>query len=136
MSAGQNLAYAIVQVVHNFGAVAAVGGSFAAMKFRDVDTRRRLAGVALAGWGTQAASGAAFGATSYYFYHQLPDIAGVAVAALAVKIVCVAIGFLLLATYLFRSNRWAPAKMDAAWTASAALAITALSAAAFLRWFS
>ncbi len=136
MSSGQNLAYAIVQVVHNFGAVAAVGGSFAAVKFRDVNTRRRLAGVALAGWGTQAASGAAFGATSYYFYHRLPDIAGVAVAALVVKIVCVAIGFLLLATYLFRSDRWPPAKMDAAWTASSALAITALSAAAFLRWFS
>ena len=136
MSTAQNLAYAIVQVAHNFGAVAAVGGSLAAVKFRGVDTRKKLAWLALAGWGTQAASGAAFGAVSYYFYHQFPDIAGIAVVALAIKMACAATGFLLLATYLFRSADWTAARMNAVWIASSALAVTALSAAAFLRWFS
>jgi len=136
MSATQNLAYAIVQVAHNLGAVAVVGGSFAAMKFRGVDIRKKLAWIALTGWGTQAASGAAFGAVSYYYYHQFPDISGVAVAALVIKMVCVAIGFLLLATYLFRGINWPVAKTNLVWIASATLAVTALSAAAFLRWFS
>ncbi len=136
MSATQNLSYAIVQVAHNFGAVAAVGGSLAAIKFRGVETRKNLAWLALAGWGTQAASGAAFGAVSYMFYNQFPDISGIAVVALAIKIFCVAIGFLLLAMYVFRSADWPVARMNAVWIISSVLAVTALTAAAFLRWFS
>lgn len=136
MSATQNLAYAIVQVAHNFGAVAAVAGSVAATKFRDVGTRRKLAWTALAGWGTQAFSGAAFGAVSYYFYHRFPDIAGIAFTALEIKMACAAIGFLMLATYLFRSGGWDAQRSDAVWLASSALAVTALCAAAVLRWFS
>jgi hypothetical protein len=136
MSATQNLTYAIVQVAHNFGAVAVVGGSLAAMKFRGVDTRKKFAWLVLGGWGTQAASGAALGAVSYYFYHRFPDISGIAVVALGIKMVCVVMGFLLLGTYLCRSAGWTPARMNAVWIASSALAVTALSAAAFLRWFS
>ena len=136
MSATQNLAYAVIQVVHNFGAVAAVGGSLAATKSSSVDTRNKLARLALAGWGTQGASGAAFGAVSYYFYHRFPDISGIAVAALMVKMACAATGFLLLAAYLFRAGSWPEEKRSRAWFASSALAVTALSAAAFLRWFS
>ena len=136
MSATQNLAYAIIQVAHNFGAVATTGGSLAAVKFRGMDTRKLLARVALAGWGTQALSGATFGAVSYYFYGQFPDIAGIAVAALFIKMACAATGFLLMATYLLRSNNWTTARINSAWVASSVLAVTALSAAAFLRWFS
>ena len=136
MSATQNLAYAVIQVVHNFGAVAAVGGSLAATKSSSVDTRNKLAWLALVGWGTQGASGVAFGAVSYYFYHQFPDISGIAVAALVVKMACAATGFLLLAVYLFRGGIWPEEKRCHAWFASSALAVTALSAAAFLRWFS
>lgn len=136
MSATQNLAYSIVQVAHNFGAVAVVGGSLAAVKFRGVDTRKKFARLALAGWGTQAVSGAAFGAVTYYYYHQFPDIAGIAIAALLVKMACTGMGLLLLAIYLSRCDQWAVARMNAVWIASSALAVTALSAAAFLRWFS
>ena len=136
MSATQNLAYAAIQVAHNFGAVAVAGGSLAAVRFRSMDTRRKLAWLALAGWGTQAVSGAAFGAVSYYFYHRFPDISGVATTALEIKMACVAIGFLLLAAYLFRSNNWGMARMNTLWIASSALAVTALASAAFLRWFS
>ena len=137
MSATQNLAYAVIQVVHNFGAVVAVGGSLAATKSSSVDTRNKLARLALAGWGTQGASGAAFGAVSYYFYHRFPDISGIAVAALVVKMACAATGFLLLAVYLSRGGNWPEEKRSRAWFASStAFAVTALSAAAFLRWFS
>ena len=136
MSATQNLTYALAQVAHNFGAVAAVGGSLGALKFRGVDSRRWLARLALAGWAIQALSGAAFGTASYIFYHQFPDIAGVAVAALVIKILCAICGFVLLALYLFRSEHWTVSGMNLAWIASSALTATALTAAAFLRWFS
>lgn len=136
MSTTQNLAYSIVQVAHNFGALATVGGSLAATKFASVETRRRLAKLVFAGWSIQGASGASFGAVSYYFYHQFPDISGVALAALFLKMACVASGFVLLATYLYRADRWPESSRRLAWLGSSLLAITALTAAAFLRWFS
>ena len=58
MSFYQNLNYAIVQVAHNFGAVAVVGGSLAALKFRGEVARSELARIVLAGWVTQGVSGA------------------------------------------------------------------------------
>lgn len=136
MSATQNLAYSVVQTVHNFGAVAAVGGTLAAVKFRSIDIRKTLARLALAGLATQAASGAAFGAVSYFFYHRFPDIAGIAILALAIKIFCVIIGFLWLAAYLFQGCNWTAAKTNVMWIALSLLTVTALTAAAFLRWFS
>jgi hypothetical protein len=136
MSFTQNLSYAIVQVAHNFGAAAVVGGSLAATLLKKTVTRKKLGWLVLAGWGTQAASGAAFGAVSYYFYHRFPDIAGIAVDALAVKMVCVSIGIVLLTAYLFRGSRWQENKQDAVWFVSSALAVVALSSAAVLRWFS
>jgi hypothetical protein len=136
MSATQNLTYAVIQVVHNFGAAATVGGSLAAIKFRGVDTRKTMARLVLGGWAAQAVSGAAFGGVSYYFYHRFPDISGIAVDALVIKMLCVAIGFLLLAAYLFRSDNWSVARINGAWIASSSLAVIALSSAAFLRWFS
>ena len=136
MSNAQNLTYAVVQVVHNFGAMATVGGSLAAIRFRSLETRIKLARLALGGWVTQGVSGAAFGAVSYYFYRQLPDIAGIAVIALFIKMACVAVGITLLTTYLLRSKSWSEAATQNAWLASSALAIAALTAAAFLRWFS
>lgn len=136
MSATQNLVYSVVQVAHNFGALAAVGGSFAATKFHSIETRTKLAKLVLAGWATQAISGGAFGATSYYFYHRLPDIAGIAVLALYLKITCAVLGFGLLAVYLLRNDSWQEESRRKAWLASTMLGMTALTAAAFLRWFS
>lgn len=136
MSASQNLAYATVQVVHNFGAVAVVGGSLVAMKFRETDTRTELAIVVLAGWSMQALSGAGLGAISLYYYHHFPDIAGIALAALVIKMCCAVSGFLLMATYLFRSSNWTESRLDHFWILASMLAILAISAAAFLRWFS
>lgn len=134
----QNLAYALTQVVHNFGAVATVGGAMAARwpvraGARD---RRRFAWLVLVGWAAQAVSGFAFGTISYASYGQLPDIHGIAVAALGLKMACAATGLVLTATYLRREDRWTERGRDAAWLLLIALAATALTAAAFLRWFS
>lgn len=136
MSNAQNLAYTVVQIVHNFGAVAAVSGSLAAAVNANEGARKKFAWLTLAGWGTQAASGAAFGLVSFFFFHRFPDIAGVAVIALVIKILCAATGFLLVAVYLFRGSSWAERTKSRVWYASSALSVIALSAAAFLRWFS
>ena len=134
----QNLAYALTQVAHNFGAVAVAGGAvFARWPARQArDTRRRLAWLVLAGWALQAASGAGFGAVSYAYYGRFPDIHGIAVAALLTKMACAAAGLVLGAAYLKLESGWPEARRDAAWTGLAALAAAALAAAAFLRWFS
>ena len=132
----QNLAYALVQLVHNFGAVAVVGGAVAARWLaRDAPaTQRRLAWLVLGGWLAQAASGASFGAISYHFYGQFPDLHAIARAALLVKLACAA-GGILLAAYLRRAAGWLPARRGTVWTMLLALGVTALASAAFLRWF-
>lgn len=136
MSTTQNLSYSVIQVVHNFGAVAVVGGSLAALRLREKAARRKLGYLALAGWLTQAASGATFGIVTYYYHHQLPDISGIATYALGIKMICATLGILMLAAYLWRSASWTEQGRNRVWHSSSALAITALSAAAFLRWFS
>ncbi len=90
----ENLAYAGVQLVHNFGAVAVVGGAAAGRWLApgDAGAHRRLAWLVLAGWAAQAASGALFGAVSLYYYGALPDIHGVAVAALRIKVAAAVVG--------------------------------------------
>jgi hypothetical protein len=136
MSAAQNLSYSVIQVVHNFGAVATVGGSIVATRLRDNVTRRRLALLVLIGWLTQAISGATFGMVTYYYYQRFPDISGIAVDALGIKMACAALGILLLSFYLWQSARWEIQAKNQAWILSSVLAVTAISAAAFLRWFS
>ena len=131
------MAYALVQLVHNFGAVAVVGGAFAAcwLARETPATQRRLAWLVLGGWLAQAASGAGFGAISYHFYGQFPDIHAIARTALLIKLACAAGGVLLAAGYLRRAADWQPARRGAVWNMLLALGVTALASAAFLRWF-
>jgi len=132
----QNLLYAIVQAVHNFGAVAVVGGGLGGLILKDAVARKKLAWLALAGWVTQAASGATFGAVTVHFSHKFPDIGDIAWTALYIKMACAAAGFVLLAIYLFWGANWPEGKRNAVWVASTVFAFTALSAAAVLRWYS
>ncbi len=136
MSTAQNLAYSVVQIAHNFGAVAALAGSLAATAIKEQRDQKNLAWVAFAGWCTQGASGAAFGAVSYYFYHRFPDISGIAMDALLVKIACAIAALAMLAAYLALGARWTSSGRNSVCVASSVLSITALSAAAVLRWFS
>lgn len=133
----QNLAYALVQLAHNFGAVAVTGGAVAGWMMQRGDGRpqRALAWLVLAGWTLQAASGAGFGLISLASYGRLPDLHGVAVAALAIKASCATLALLLSALFLKLAGEWPAARRRQAWGALVGLAATALSAAAFLRWF-
>ena len=130
----QNLAYAATQIVHNFGAVAVVGGAACALARRDALAQRRLAWVVLIGWATQAASGATFGAISFYNYGKFPDIHGIAVVALGVKMSSAALGFFLAAWQLFAHPSASPRRRG--WLVLFGLGVLALSSAAVLRWFS
>jgi hypothetical protein len=131
----QNLIYALIQVIHNFGAAAIVGiGVYETWIVRGPG--RPLAWLLAIVWALQAASGALFGAVTYYYDRQLPDIHGVAVDALAIKIICVTAGFVLAVSYAKWGSGWSAQKCRIFWGASFALGAAALSAAAFLRWFS
>lgn len=136
MSATQNLIYSAVQVAHNFGAVAVVGGAFGGVTAQSPGLRKTLARIALGGWLVQALSGATFGAVSYSYYGKLPDIGDIAWTALFVKMTCVVAGIVLLAAYLARGANWPEGSRNNTWRATLVLAVTALSAAAVLRWFS
>lgn len=134
----QNLSYSAIQVVHNFGAVAVVGSAVYALGLgpRLAGMRKPLSWIMLAGWAAQVASGAAFGGVSWLYYGRFPDIHGIAVAALLIKMACAAAGLILVTAYLYHGVGWSERARQATWRALAMLAATALTAAAFLRWFS
>jgi hypothetical protein len=134
----QDLGYALTQIVHNFGAVAVTAGAACGRSPQLSASRqiqRRMARLTLAGWVAQGASGATFGVISYAFFGQLPDIHGIAVAALSLKIGCAVLGFGLCALYLVRETTWSEGRRRSVWTTLLVCAGLALGAAAFLRWF-
>ncbi|MCL5060746.1 MAG: hypothetical protein M1449_09860 [Candidatus Thermoplasmatota archaeon] len=133
----ENLAYALTQVVHNFGATAVLGGAVFMLwpAFRPEDTRS-FAWLILVAWGAQIASGGLFGLTSLYYYGETPDLSSIAIAALAVKVAAAITGFLLAALYLLRGRAWSRVSVMRTFRSLAALGAVALTAAAFLRWFS
>jgi hypothetical protein len=134
----QNFIYAIIQVIHNFGAVTVVGTTVSALWLvrGDIAVQRRLAFLLATAWVIQAASGVLFGVTTFLYEGQLPDIHGIAVDALLIKIVCASAGFILALTYVKLHSRWAANLQLLAWRVSFALGVAALASAAFLRWFS
>jgi hypothetical protein len=133
----ENLAYALTQVIHNFGAAAVVGGAAFALWSPALSPAgaKRLTRLIGLSWALQIASGAGFGAVSYYYYGRLPEIHGVAVAALATKVACATAGLALALLLHARGERWNAAQRNLCWRGLAALAAIALAAAAFLRWF-
>ncbi|HEV3017664.1 MAG TPA: hypothetical protein VGY49_01465 [Burkholderiaceae bacterium] len=135
----QDLAYALTQVVHNFGAVAVTAGA-AGGRWTQAATepkrQRRLQWLVLGGWVAQILSGATFGGISYASFGQFPEIHGIAVAALRLKITCAVAGVSVSTLLLARARAWNETQRSHAWSALLGFAAIALCAAAFLRWFS
>jgi hypothetical protein len=131
------LVYALVQVVHNLGAVVVVASPAAALWRRggEAMAERRLAWVLLAAWGLQAASGAGFAAASYGLKGQLPEVAGVALGALATKVAATVAGCALAAALLATGRRAGARTRTVLWSVCLLPAAAALTAAAFLRWY-
>ena len=134
----QNLIYALIQVIHNFGAAAVAGTAASALWLvrGSVAVRHRMALFMAIAWAIQIASGMLFGITTYYFEHHLPDIHGIAVDALLVKICCAVAGFVLAAAYVRLNPGWTESRQLLAWRVLLTLGVIALGSAAFLRWFS
>jgi hypothetical protein len=133
----ENLAYALIQVVHNFGAAAVLGGAvFALWPTSRLEYGRIFAWLILVAWGAQIASGGLFGVTSLHYYGETPDLSRIAMTALAVKVAAAVTGFVLAAIYLLHGRTWTRAGVRHTFQSLAALAAIALTAAAFLRWFS
>jgi hypothetical protein len=141
----QNLIYALIQVIHNFGAATVVGTAASALWLvrgdagpvrGDAAVQHRLALLAATAWAVQAASGALFGITTYYFEGHLPDIHGIAVDALLIKIFCAFAGFVLAVAYAKSHTVWNGDRKRLVWRSLLAFGLVALGSAAFLRWFS
>lgn len=134
----QNLGYALVQVAHNFGAVAVVSGA-AFMSFmapQPAPLQRKFVWLVGYGWGTQVLSGMAFGAISYYYHGKFPDIHGIAIVALFVKMLCATSGLVTVALCLRYAEEWSDRQRLIAWQVLFTLGTIALTAAAILRWLS
>jgi len=134
----QLLLYACIQVLHNLGAVAIVGGGAAALLLarRSPGVQRTLVWVITLGWINQGVTGALFGATSYFYDGRLPDIHGIALTALLFKMACAVVGIILGMTYLRFEHGWSGAVQRRILVFDFGLGLAALTAAAFLRWFS
>ena len=133
-----SLVYALIQVVHNIGAVAVVGlSTFGWVGHQTTVLQRRILSLIGLAWLIQALSGPAFGIATYRFYGEFPDIHGVAIGALIIKIICLLSGLLLVARVILkRGDQARQALAGVVFARQFALGVTALSAAAFLRWYS
>jgi len=131
------LIYTCVQALHNLGAVAVVASPVLALgrAGRDGAFERRLAWTLLLAWGLQAASGAGFAAASYGLKGALPEVTGVALVALVVKLTATATGFALAAGLLGLRRLASPRPRAIAWSVCLGVAVAALLAAAPLRWY-
>lgn len=134
----ENFAYALTQIVHNFGAVAIVGGALVGLKSAadQIDLKRNMALIVVIAWGAQSLSGLIFGGISLVAYGETPDLHSTAYVALLIKMFCAVSGFSLAFMYLKKSNDWTEGSRKKAWHALAGLGTIALICAAILRWYS
>lgn len=140
--------YACIQLVHNLGAAAVVGcpavASWLVGSTRragndhpaaTTSIRHGLAWLTVIAWSTQVVSGAGFGTTTYFLKHELPDLTGIGLAALSIKISCAVISLVLAQIYLRSGARWTDRIQLVIWQALFLLGLAALMSAAFLRWY-
>jgi hypothetical protein len=134
-----SLVYALIQVIHNIGAVAIVGLSIYGLwtSRQAVELQRRVLILIGTAWLIQALSGPAFGIATYSFYGNWPDIHAIAIGALIIKIICLLLGLFLVVMLVVKRDRGNRHAIPVAvFAGQSALGIIALSAAAFLRWYS
>ena len=134
----ENLPYALTQVIHNFGALTVVGCALVGLKTApdQLSLKHSMAWFILIAWGAQAVSGLIFGGISLVLYGETPDLHSTAYVALIVKMVCAASGFILALMYVRSAKNWDEKKRHRAFHALTGFGVIALTAAAFLRWFS
>jgi len=133
-----NLVYALIQLIHNFGAAAVIGiPAYVLMNQRDSMAvyHRVIISVAIA-WLVQLITGFTFGIASLTFYGHLPDIHGVAKIALSIKIICALTALGLFFVVWKQRLTYSNTRLRLYWASWLILGTIALSSAAFLRWYS
>ena len=133
----ENLIYTWVQRVHNFGAVAVIDSPAATLSLsrQNQIVRSKLAWLMLLGWLAQGASGVGFALTSYTMKGALPEVTGIALGALVLKVECTFIGTVLKEFYLATRLRWSAAREHKMWQLMLLMTVSAITTAAFLRWY-
>lgn len=133
----ENLAYALIQAVHNLGAVALVALPFFGLWYGiERANAQRVALVLVATAVVQASTGMFFGAASLYFHGALPEIHAVPAGALWVKVTALGIALAAGAAIRVWGSGWNKARCAGAWKIACGAGVAALVAAAFLRWYS
>lgn len=132
-----NFIYTLLQIVHNFGAAMVVGSPAVGYWLGRGDTsiQRRLAWLTVVGAVVQIGSGIGFGLASQFIKGQLPEIEGVALVALLVKLFCVAAIVFLMLRYVITTASGEMPRQRRIWLVTLILGGVALAAAAFLRWY-
>jgi len=130
-----DLPYALVQVAHNLGAAAVVAPAAAGRWLaREAAARRRLAWLSTGAWASMGATGAGFATVSWLGKGALPEVEGIALWALLLKVACTLLGLGAGMTLLRRRDVGERARARL-WGASLAAGVAALLGAAFLRWY-
>ncbi|MEO8505034.1 MAG: hypothetical protein ABI609_14135 [Acidobacteriota bacterium] len=132
-----DLIYALIQLGHNFGALAVTGIPVAALAREGVDGRysRRLMLWLVAAWALQVASGSGFALASWTLKGALPEVEGIALVALSVKIGATVIGLGTAIVVAARAGRWTAPGRRTMYQFEIVVALVPLAAAAFLRWY-
>jgi hypothetical protein len=132
----ENLTYTIVQILHNFGAVTVVGSPIAGWWLERKNLAvHRLTLLALLGWMAQGATGIGFALTSYTFKGAIPEVTGIALAALLIKVFATLIGFVAAILIFKKGRQWQSRTRIRTWQSMLFLSLSALTAAGFLRWY-
>ena len=106
------------------------------MQADNLALKQKLAWLVFVGWIAQACSGLTFGAISVYYYGETPDLHSTAQVAFIIKLICAVSAGSLALFYIKRAKSWTGKGRCRAWCALTAFGVIALTAAAFLRWFS
>lgn len=133
-----NFIYACVQLIHNIGAVIVVAAPvFALLQYSNRSSpawRVAPAYYVLTGWLLQIISGITFGAVSYLVQGHIPQIEGIARAALFIKVSCAIAACTLSVICLVRKSMGLRGN-TIIMKILLGLGISALFSAAFLRWY-
>jgi hypothetical protein len=146
----EDFVYACIQLTHNLGAVAVVGSPAVGLwlmnssplivqpserKSTNTSIYHSLAWLTFFAWSTQIGSGAAFGVTTYFLKHEVPQLTGIGLSALLIKVTCAFICVALTVFYLRTGTNWSERLQIKVWQALFFTGLTALISAAFLRWY-
>lgn len=133
----ENLTYSVIQAFHNVGAIGVVAAPtviYLLLGNSDAIVKTNYIAIALASWLIQVLSGIGFGVTSFSFYGQIPDIDGVALVALVVKVICAMLSMGLYLYLLLPKSQGLRAHKSV-WRILVVASVLPLVSAAFLRWY-